>query len=172
MKNSLILSLILGSSLLSASPFDQGRVGVGVEFGTGEIQSSEVNNRQYDVENSYNYSMIGLSAEIFPASGLSIGLSARKWFNAKPETYDMSIPITYYVPISHNGLVPYVGGVYRYHYNVGVENHLNVLGGRLGFAFYVEQAYMTFGWVEEFSIGDVKTQYNVGYAEFKVGITF
>ena len=122
-----------------------------------------------------NYTVVSANLNYFIQDNISAGVGYQGWFGADPKINEISIPITYYHPLSEQ-YHPYVGAIYR-HTFVGDSDKYNtedynVFGGRVGVAMTMgSNAYMQVGWVQEHRTHGDDSQ-NEGYPEVSMGIVF
>ncbi len=158
MKKIFIITL-LTTALTSAAMFEQGSKNIGVTIGAGSSYGS-------------NYTILGINASYFIADNLLSGLEYRGWYGGDPMINELSIPITYIVPI-HEKFRPYIGGFYRRTFiNSSDYDSYNVYGARAGVSVITSgNSYASFGWIQEYydtSVGDSSN----GYPEIAVGLSF
>ncbi len=157
MKKLIIVMLL--STVLFGALFEKGSKNVGVNIGAGSSYG-------------HNYTIAGVSASYFVMDNLMTGLEYRGWFGGDPMINELSIPVTYYLPI-HEKFLPYVGGFYRRTFinDSNIDNY-NVYGVRAGVSMITSgNSYASFGWVQEYydnSYGDSSN----GYPEIAVGLSF
>ena len=154
----IVLSILITSSLFGAL-FEQGSKNVGITAGAGSSYGS-------------NYTILGINASYFVIDNLMMGLEYRGWFGGDPMINELSVPLTYFVPI-HEKFLPYVGAFYRRTFvdSSDIDSY-NVYGGRIGVSVITSKnSYASFGWVQEYydsSYGDSSN----GYPEIAVGMSF
>ena len=153
-----VLSSLISTSLLQADLYEKGSKEIGLSVGTGSASFG------YRVN---NYTILGLSGKYYVYDGLSVGLGYRGWFGANPAIHQITVPVTYFAPLSEK-VRPYIGSFYRYniiedpfknYHSSGLRTGLSILSG--------ETSYLSFGWVEEYSEYD-----NSGYPEVAFGFSF
>lgn len=123
-----------------------------------------------------NYTVLGLSANYFLVDNLSLGASYSQWLGNDPTISQVTVPVTYYVPLA-TPFRPYVGGFYS-HTFMGDDGRGNnyddtdSYGGRVGISMETSQSsYVSVGWVQEVSTHGTNSQTR-GYPEFSGGISF
>ncbi len=122
-----------------------------------------------------NYTIVGVSANYFVIDNLLAGLEYRGWFGGEPSINELSVPLTYVIPIEAK-IRPYLGGFYRRTFlgsahGIDFEDY-NVYGGRIGVSMINgSHGYATIGWVQEYYDTDQDDTSN-GYPEIAVGLSF
>jgi len=154
----LIIAMLLSTALFGAL-FEQGSKNVGINIGAGS---------NFGV----NYTILGINANYFVVDNVQVGLEYRGWFGSGPAINEISVPVTYIVPL-HKKFRPYVGGFYRRTFlDSSQGDSYSVYGVRGGVSMITSaSSYASFGWVQEYydhSGGDSSN----GYPEVAVGISF
>ena len=156
------ISIILTSTIYAGGIFSVGHKNIGIVAGT-------------DTAYGNNYTVIGLNAHYFVMDNLSMGISYQTWLGNDPSINQITVPITYHIPVDM-AFRPFVGGFYsrtilgedgEYDYN-----DYNSYGGRAGITMQTSpSSYVSFGWVQEFTENgeDVSSR---GYPEVSAGISF
>lgn len=153
-----ISGLLFLSTIVSADLYDKGSKELGITVGSGSVSFG------YRVN---NYTILGLSGNYYLYDGLSVGLGYRGWFGANPAIHQITLPVTYFVPLSEK-FRPYGGAFYRYNIIEDPFNNYHSAGLRAGVSILSgNNAYINFGWVEEFAEYD-----SSGYPEIAIGIAF
>jgi len=158
MKN-LIFILIFSSILYSDGLFSLGHKNVGVTVGT---------------DNSFgnNYTVLGVNVNYFIVDNLSIGASYQAFLGDDPSIHQITVPVTYHIPIGNSTFSPYVGGFYNHTFIDAPFNDYNIYGGRAGLSLQTSpNSFMSFGWVQEFS-NDGNNIETRGYPELTGGFSF
>ena len=150
---------LLISTVLFGALFEQGSKNVGVNIGAGS---------NFGV----NYTIIGINASYFVVDNLQAGLEYRGWFGSGPAINEISVPVTYIVPLNDK-FRPYVGGFFRKTFlDSSQGDDYSVYGARVGVSMITSgNSYASFGWVQEYydnSYGDSSN----GYPEVAVGLSF
>ncbi len=162
--NQIIKVVLLSTSIASAGGmFSIGHKNFGLTVG----QDSAYGN---------NYTVLGVSANYFVVDNLSLGASYSQWLGGDPSIGQVTVPVTYYIPLS-SPFRPYVGGFYS-HTFMGDDgqgndyNDYNSYGGRVGVSMMTSgSSYVSVGWVQEVSTNGTNSQ-SRGYPEFSGGISF
>jgi outer membrane protein W len=122
------------------------------------------------------YTVLGVSANYFIVDNLSFGASYSQWLGNDPSIGQVTVPATYYIPLS-SPFRPYVGGFYSHTFmgDDGQGNSYNdydSYGGRVGVSMMTSgSSYVSVGWVQEVSDNGTNSQ-SRGYPEFSGGISF
>lgn len=146
-----------------ADIYIQGSKNFGLTVGTGSLNVGRYTNV---------YTIVGVSANYFVVDNLSLGLGVRAWFGNSPSLQEVTVPLTYFIPL-HEKYRPYLGAFVRHTFIEDYDDY-NSYGGRVGVAAKLsENAYASFGWVQEFYEKDIfgNSESN-GYPEIAVGIAF
>jgi len=135
------LSLLLLSSISYAELFTQGRVGLGVIVGSGSSVTRE---------GTQNYTIAGVSGDYFIVDNLSVGLGYMGWFGGTPTLNQITVPLTYYIPLEEK-YRPYLGLFIRETFiSDGYEDY-DSYGAKAGVAFlFSKTSYLGIGVVQEF----------------------
>ena len=154
----IIIALLMGTALFGAL-FEQGSKNVGVNIGAGS---------NFGV----NYTIIGINASYFVVDNLQAGLEYRGWFGNGPAINEISVPVTYIVPLNDK-FRPYLGGFFRKTFlDSSQGDDYSVYGARVGVSMITSgNSYASFGWMQEYydnSDGDSSN----GYPEVAVGLSF
>jgi hypothetical protein len=154
----IITILLLGSTIYAGGIFSIGHKNFGFSIGS----SSGYGN---------TYTVVGVNANYFVADGFAVGLGYQGWFGADPKINEISIPLTYYIPLE-SSFSPYVGAIYRHTFIDGYED-LNVYGGRVGVAMHTgSNSFMSIGWVQEYYDNTSGGDDSRGYPEISAGFSF
>jgi hypothetical protein len=154
----IVLALLITTALFSAL-FEQGSKNVGVTMGAGSNYGS-------------NYTILGVNASYFIVDNVMTGLEYRGWFGGDPMINELSVPVTYFIPL-HKKFLPYIGGFFRRTFvDSSQVDSYNVYGARVGVSMVTSgNSYASFGWVQEYydtSYGDSSDC----YSEIAVGLSF
>ena len=118
-----------------------------------------------------DYTVVSASFNYFVQNNISMGIGYQGWFGGDPKISDISIPITYYLPLNQQ-YHPYVGAIYRHTFIEEPYEDYNVYGGRIGIAMTMgNNAYMQVGWVQEHRTQGDQSQ-DEGYPEVSMGFLF
>ncbi len=156
-----IFIILLFSSVMFGALFEQGSKNIGITVGTGSSYNS-------------NYTILGINASYFVADNLMSGLEYRGWFGGDPMINEVSIPVTYFVPL-HEKYFPYFGGFFRRTFVDSPEiDSYSVYGARFGISIITSgNSYASFGWVQEYyDNADNYEDSSDGYPEISVGLSF
>jgi len=162
------LLLLLVQTLLSANPFGQGSLNIGLGVGSGSVSYS--NGFLTKVEDYY---IVGVSGDYFVFDNLALGLAYQGWVGGTPAIHQASLPVTYYIPTGSK-FRPYAGLLYRYTYmNSDLYDNYSSVGGRAGLAILFHKGYVALGWLQEYRLEEgYSSDRNSGYPEITVGFTF
>jgi len=150
---------LLSSSLLTADIFVQGNKNFGVSMGASHSYEND-------------YAVLGINASYFIADNLALGAEYRGWFGGNPTINELSIPLTYFIPVNPS-THPYLGGFYRRSFIEAPYNDYDTYGFRAGAAFSMNpHTFMSFGWVEEYYNNRFGGTSSSGYPEFTLGFAF
>ena len=158
-KTILLLLLITITAIHSEGLFSSGNKNFGVTVGT---------------DNSFgnNYTVVGANVNYFVIDNLSIGASYNAFLGDSPSINEVTVPVTYHVPIEGTSYRPYVGAFYNQTFIEDPYDDYNILGGRIGISLQTSMnSFMSLGWVQEFSTSD-KNQKKKGYPEISAGFSF
>jgi len=158
MKKTLMI-LLTTSTIYAGGVFSVGSKNVGINIGT---------------DNSYgnNYTVLGANVNYFLIDNLSVGASYQAYLGGDPQINQITVPVTYYLPMENIGFRPYVGGFYNQTFIDKPYEDYNVYGGRVGVTMPISNnSFMSIGWVQEFSSSD-SSRDNQGYPEFSAGLAF
>ena len=155
----LILTLLLTSSLFSEGVFSAGNKNIGLTVGA---------------DNSFGttHTVLGANVNYFIVDNLSIGASYQAFLGGDPSINQVTVPVTYHVPLEGTTYRPYLGAFYNQTFIDDPYKDYNIYGGRVGLSLQTSlNSFMSFGWVQEFSTSsdNVKKQ---GYPEVSAGFSF
>lgn len=158
--NKIILAIVfLISNLLAQSPFSQGNKHVSFSLGS----SNNFNK---------NYMVAGVNVNYFILDNLSLGSNYKGYFGASPSIHQITVPVTYHIPLENTTYKPYLGAFFNHTFLDREFNDYNIYGGRAGFSIQTSiNSFISLGWVQEFgNSGDnIKNQ---GYPEISAGLSF
>jgi len=160
MKNILLTTLLLTSSLFADGAFSAGNKHMGFQLGT----QTNFNN---------TYTVLGVNVNYFVIDNLSIGASYQAFLGSDPQINDITVPVTYYIPMENTAYRPYLGAFYnqRFMDNSAFEDY-SILGGRLGISMATSlNSFVSLGWVQEFSNSNKNIE-TKGYPEVTAGFAF
>ena len=132
-------------------------------------------NFTFNISQDNDYTVLGGSVNYFMTDGLSAGLSFSTWLGDKPSISQVTLPVTYYVPLESQ-FRPYIGAFLSRTF-MGDDGDIKYkdyssYGGRVGVAMQLSgNSYMSFGWVQE-KFNDGREEDSRGYPEFGGGISF
>ncbi len=156
-----IILLLLTSSAIYAEGgvFSVGSKNVGFTLGT---------------DNSFgnNYTVLGATVNYFIVDNLSLGASYQAFLGGTPDINQVTVPVTYHLPLENTTYRPYLGAFYNRTFMEKPYNDYDIYGGRAGLSVQTSQnSFMSFGWVQEFS-NTGNDNDNRGYPEFTGGFSF
>jgi hypothetical protein len=147
------------STLLCADVFLQGNKQFNFGIGAGRGYGSD-------------YTIVGIGGSYFFLNGLSVGLTYRGWFGGDPSLNEISVPVTYYIPL-HQKFRPYVGAFYRRSFVGSGFDDYNSYGARAGVAYsFNSNSYVSAGWVQEYFDSSQDGDNSNGYPEIAIGFSF
>jgi len=155
----IILILLTTYSIYAGGLFSVGSKNVGVTVGT---------------DNSFgnSYTVLGANVNYFVVDNLSIGASYQAFLGSDPKINEVTVPVTYHVPIEGTTYRPYIGAFYNQTFIDDPYKDYNIYGGRVGLSLQTSlNSFMSFGWVQEFSTSD-KDRDKKGYPEISAGFSF
>jgi len=158
MKKTLMI-LLTTSTIYAGGVFSVGSKNIGINIGT---------------DNSYgnNYTVLGANVNYFLIDNLSVGASYQAYLGGDPQINQITVPVTYYLPLENIGFRPYLGAFYNQTFIDKPYEDYNVYGGRVGVTMPISNnSFMSIGWVQEFSSSD-SSRDNQGYPEFSAGLAF
>jgi len=158
-KNIFTLLLIINISYAN-SLFLSGDKTLGVTLGTDSSFES-------------TYTVVGANVNYFIIDNLSIGASYQAFLGDTPTFNEVTVPVTYHLPLENTTYRPYIGAFYNQTFiSDSSYKDYNVLGGRAGVSLQTSlNSFMSLGWVQEFSTSD-KNRNKKGYPELKAGFKF
>jgi hypothetical protein len=152
-----LLLLPLSAPATAATPFDQGRIQLGL--GVGSAGSFDT-----------RYVVAGARFGVFVLDGLQLGIDADFWLGGSPFVATVS-PDVRYVLYFLDPLNPYLGVFYR-HWFVGEEiEDIDNLGARVGFIWVLgEHVYLGIGAAYERTVSQCSGTCGVYYPELALSI--
>ncbi len=159
MKKIILLLLASSSIYAEGGVFSVGSKNVGFTVGT---------------DNSFgnNYTVLGANVNYFIIDNLSLGASYQAFLGGTPDINQVTVPVTYHLPLENTTYKPYLGAFYNRTFMEKPYNDYDIYGGRAGLSVQTSQnSFMSFGWVQEFSNTGEDNE-NRGYPEFTGGFSF
>ncbi len=150
--------LVASALVVHAGVFDKGQKNVALTVGSGSGYNS-------------NYTIVGVTANYYAISGLSVGLGYRGWFGGNPTLNEVDVPVTYFIPLQSR-IRPYIGGFYRHTFVSGDDDDYDTYGGRAGISVVQGNGYVSAGWVQERYSRDSGGDSVRGYPEISAGFSF
>ena len=154
-----ILLLLLINTVYSEGIFSSGNKNFGVTVGT---------------DNSFgnSYTVVGVNVNYYVIDNLSVGASYNTFLGDSPSVNEVTVPVTYHIPIEGVSYRPYVGAFYNQTFIEEPFKDYNIWGGRIGVSLQTSiNSFMSLGWVQEFSTSDKKRE-KKGYPEISAGFSF
>ena len=154
-----ILILLASSTIYAGGVFSVGSKNINITAGT---------------DNSFgnNYTILGVNVNYFVIDNLSLGASYQAYLGGTPDISQITIPLTYYVPLEKLPFKPYVGGFYTKTFIEDPYNDYDIYGARVGISLQTSNSsHMSFGWVQEFHSSSTNIKKR-GYPEVSAGISF
>ena len=158
MKKTLLI-LLTAHTLYAGGVFSLGSKNVAMTVGT---------------DNSFGntYTVLGANVNFFVIDNLSIGASYQAFLGDDPQINQVTVPVTYHIPIEGTSYRPYLGAFYNQTFIDAPYDDYNIYGGRLGISLQTSaNSFMSLGWVQEFSNSADNTK-NKGYPEVSAGFSF
>jgi len=158
--NRIVLILVLLSShIFAGGLFSAGNKNFGFSLGS----SSNFNN---------NYTVVGVHVNYFVLDNLSVGTHYKGFFGASPKIHQVTVPVTYHLPLESTTYKPYLGAFYNRTFMEKPFEDYNIYGGRVGVSVQTSMnSFFSFGWVQEFS-SNQKSIKKQGYPEVTAGFSF
>jgi len=136
-----LLELLLLASVSHAELYSQGNIGLGIIVGSGSSTTRE---------GTQNYTIAGVNADYFIIDDLSVGLGYMGWFGGTPTLNQITIPVTYYVPLNEK-YRPYLGAFIRETFISDGYDDYESYGAKAGVAVsFSKKSYLGIGLVQEF----------------------
>ena len=148
------------SSVLSAELFEKGNSAFGVVLGSGSAYGE-------------NYMILGVNAEYFAMSGLSVGVGYRGWFGGDPMQNQLTLATSYYIPLSKK-FRPYLGVFGRQTFISDGYDDRSSYGGRAGLAVVMTpNTYISAGWAyEDYTDCPERLDCSTSYPEIVFSLSF
>ena len=155
-----IILLLLGTSAIYAGGvFSVGSKNVGLTVGS-------------DSSFGNSYTVLGANVNYFVVDNLSVGASYQAFLGGDPDINQVTVPVTYHLPLENTTYRPYLGAFYNRTFIDKPYEDYNIYGGRAGLSLQTtSNSFMSFGWVQEFSNNGEDNE-NRGYPEVVGGFSF
>lgn len=159
MKKIILLLLILSITVFSKDIFSKGEKSINFTLGSS-----------YDL--GKNYAVVGVHVNYFVLDNLSIGTEYKGFFGSNPNIHQVSVPVTYHLPLENLTYMPYFGTFFNHTFMGRPFEDYHTYGGRMGISIKTSpSSFMSFGWVQEFNEGR-KGSKRKSYPEFMGGFSF
>jgi hypothetical protein len=154
----IVMGVLLTSTMYAGGIFSVGHKNISITAGT-------------DTAYGNTYTVMGIDAHYFLVDNISVGISYQTWLGDDPSINQITMPITYHIPLDI-GFSPYVGGFYS-RTMIGEDyNDYDSYGGRVGITMQTSpSAYISFGWVHEVTENGENVS-SRSYPEVSAGISF
>lgn len=137
----ILLGLLLLTGISHGELFQKGNLGLGVIVGSGSSLTRE---------GTQNYTIAGVTADYFIIDDLSVGLGYMGWFGGTPTLSQVTLPVTYYLPLEEK-FRPYIGAFLRETFVSEGYDDYNSYGVKAGVAIsFSKKSYLGIGLVQEF----------------------
>ncbi len=158
MKKALLI-LCITSNLFADGVFSAGNKNIGFKLSTEKSFNS-------------NYTVVGADVNYFLIDNLSIGASYDAFLGGTPDISQVTVPVTYHIPLEGISYRPYIGAFYNQTFIDKPYNDYNIYGGRVGVSLQTSlNSFFSLGWVQEFSNSNDNIK-KKGYPEVKAGFSF
>jgi len=158
-----VWSLALVTSVVNADFFVKGNTSVGIVLGSSSVSYG------YHTE---NYTILGVSADYFVIDNLSVGVGYRGWFGGTPSRNQLTVPATYYIPVSKK-FRPYAGAFVRKTFVSDGLSTYESYGMRGGVTMALSRnSYLGIGVIQEYYSGGVFENSSSAYPEFIFALSF
>lgn len=155
----IILALLTTSSIYAGGLFSLGSKNVGISVGSDSSFGS-------------TYTVIGANVNYFLVDNLSVGASYKGFLGGNPDINQITVPVTYHIPLERTTYRPYLGAFYNHTFIEEPYEDNNVYGGRAGLSLQTTaNSFISFGWVQEFSSSGDNTE-KKSYPEVVGGFSF
>ena len=94
----IVMGVLLTSTMYAGGIFSVGHKNISITAGT-------------DTAYGNTYTVMGIDAHYFLVDNISVGISYQTWLGDDPSINQITMPITYHIPLDI-GFSPYVGGFY------------------------------------------------------------
>ena len=155
----IILLLLATSSIYAGGIFSLGSKNISITAGT---------------DNSFgnNYTILGVNVNYFVIDNLSLGASYQAYLGGTPDISQITIPVTYFIPLEQLPFSPYIGTFYTKTFIEEPFKDYDIYGSRVGVSLKnSNNSYISFGWVQEFDTSSTGIKKR-GYPEVSAGIAF
>jgi len=159
MKKTILLLTILITTIFADGVFSVGNKNFGFTLGS----STNFNE---------TYTVVGVNVNYFIADNISVGTDYKGFFGASPNIQQVTVPVTYHLPLENTTYTPYIGAFFNHTFLEEPFKDYNIYGGRAGLSIQTSiNSFMSLGWVQEFSNDgtDIKNQ---GYPEISGSFSF
>jgi len=154
-----ILLLLLISTIHSEGLFAGGNKDFGVTVGSNNSFGN-------------SYTTVGVNVNYYIIDNLSIGASYNAFLGDSPSINEVTVPVTYHIPIEGVSYRPYLGAFYNQTFIEDPFKDYNIWGGRIGVSLQTSMnSFMSLGWVQEFSTSNKKRD-KKGYPQISAGFSF
>ena len=154
-----MLILLTSSTIYAGGVFSIGSKNVGFTVGS-------------DTSFGINYTVIGANVSYFIVDNLSLGASYKAFLGGEPAISQVTVPVTYHLPLENSTYRPYLGAFYNRTFIEEPYEDYDIYGGRVGLSMQTSSnSYVSFGWVQEFSDNGTEND-SRGYPEFSGGFSF
>ena len=159
MKKIVLLTSILLTNIFAQSIFSVGNKHLGFTLGSSN---------NFDK----SYTVAGVTVNYFILDNLSLGMDYKGFFGASPAIHQITVPVTYHLPLENTTYKPYLGAFFNHTFLKQSFNDYNIYGGRAGFSIQTSiNSFMSLGWVQEFRNNGDNIE-NQGYPEISAGFSF
>ena len=118
------------------------------------------------------YTVAGVKVNYFIVDNLSVGAEYKGYLGEKPSINQVTVPVTYHIPLDNTTYVPYLGAFFNRTFIEEPFNDYNIYGGRAGVSLQISpHSFFSIGWVQEFS-NTANNVNNDGYPEITGGFSF
>lgn len=155
----LIFVLLTTSTIYAGGLFSLGSKNVAITVGSDSSFGS-------------SYTVVGANVNYFVVDNLSIGASYKSFLGGNPDINQVTVPVTYHIPLERTTYLPYLGAFYNHTFMDKPYENYDIYGGRIGLSLQTTvNSFISFGWVQEFSNSGNNTK-NRGYPEVMGGFSF
>jgi outer membrane protein W len=159
MKKTILLFLTLITTIFGEGVFSVGNKSFGFTLGS----SSNFNE---------SYTVVGVNVNYFIVDNLSVGTEYKGFFGASPSIHQITVPVTYHLPLENMTYKPYIGAFFNQTFLEKPLNNYNIYGGRVGLSIQTSiNSFISLGWVQEFGNNGNSIK-NQGYPEMSGGLSF
>ena len=159
MKKIILIIAIITTSIYAGGIFSAGNKNFGFTLGS----STNFNE---------TYTVAGVNVNYFIAENLSIGTDYKGFFGSSPTMHQLTVPVTYHLPLENTTYKPYIGAFFNHTFLETPYKDYNIYGGRAGLSIQTSiNSFMSLGWVQEFNNNGDHIE-NQGYPEISGGFSF